>query len=407
MVGLSLLSRRAPKPGNTPDRVKPTQHASATVPEDGEPSGTGEDNAHGPALGAEQHPRGTRRRRNARDRARYGRLSEQVRNVERQPYIVAMRSYLDDIRTTLGTSTYKERESKLVYLFEVMLELGLNTNPAELDKDDINALTDWMRRRNLALSYQSKLWLHLKGLLGYVGNHILDDMRRRGQWRPPKRIYRKTKVKSKDEVVRILNRLSQLPGWRAAMVTGATAMYFATGVRPKELRLAGIDDLDMTRWVLTVEHPKGENSWAVGGEEVRIFEDFRQYVLDYLSAREAHLRQLGLDPEQVKPLFPNENGSCYSADGWRTARWKLCNDLGIDDMPYKALRPSFGQHLKNNGAPIEAVSKALRHQTVATTEQFYARIQTEQAWDTLEQYWQAPEFDMVEVRKKRNGSPKP
>lgn len=122
-------------------------------------------------------------------------------------------------------------------------------------------------------------------------------------------------------------------------------------------------------------------------------------MLDYLSIRDAHLRQLGFDPVQVKPLFPNENGGFYSADGWRTARWKVFRDLGIDDMPYKALRPSFGQHLKNNGAPIEAVSKALRHQTVATTEQFYARIQTEQAWNTLERYWQTPKVEVVKGLK--------
>ncbi len=173
-----------------------------------------------------------------------------------------------------------------------------------------------------------------------------------------------------------------------------------------DVQLAGIDDFDMNLWVLTVEHSKGEGSWAVGGEEVRIFPDFRQYVLNYLSARDAHLRQLGLDPKRVKPLLPDEKGECYSAYCWRTARWKVFKDLGIDDMPYKTLRPSFGQHPKNNGAPIEAVSKVLRHQSVATTEQFYARIQTKQAWDTLEQYWQTPEVEAVEVRRNQNGSSK-
>ncbi len=59
------------------------------------------------------------------------------------------------------------------------------------------------------------------------------------------------------------------------------------------------------------------------------------------------------------------------------------------------LRASFGQRLKDAGAPIEAVSKALRHTTVATTEKFYARIRSNRAWDALERAWETPRVDVV------------
>ena len=40
---------------------------------------------------------------------------------------------------------------------------------------------------------------------------------------------------------------------------------------------------------------------------------------------------------------------------------------------------------------------ALRHQTVVTTEQFYARVRTDRAWDALEELWNKPE---VRVERK-------
>lgn len=309
--------------------------------------------------------------------------------MERHPYITAMRAYLDGIQSTVGKATLRERESKLLYLLEVMLELRLCTDPRDIDKDEIDALVMWMRGRNLGLSYQAKLWQYLRGFLAYVGNNILDAMKARGQWKPPKRAYRPVTVKDDGWFSDTVPRLASETGWRPRMVLAATAIYYHTGLRPKELRLAALRDLDLQRWTLTIRHPKGEGSWAVEGERVRLFPDVRAFVLDYLDFRAARLRQLDVDPANVEPLFPNEKGGYYSDTGWRMARYKVFRSIGID-ANYKVLRASFAQKLKDNGAPIENVSVALRHKTVATTEQFYARIRTDRAWDALEELWRKP-----------------
>lgn len=144
------------------------------------------------------------------------------------------------------------------------------------------------------------------------------------------------------------------------MVLAATAIYYYTGLRPKELRLAGLRDLDLRRRILTIRHPKGEGSWAVDGERVRLFPYVRPFLLDYLDFRAARMHQLGIDPANVEPLFPNELGGYYSDTGWRMARYKVFRSIGID-ANYKVLRASFAQKLNDNGAPIENVSVALRH----------------------------------------------
>src|SRR3989442_9206702 len=228
--------------------------------------------------------------------------------MERHPFIVTMRAYLDGIQSTVGRATLRERESKLLYLFEVMLELRLSTDPRTMDKEEIDALVLWMREKNLGLAYQAKLWQYLRGLLAFVGNNILDVMKARGQWRPPKQAYRPITVKDDGWFAAIVSKLANETDWRPRMVLAATAIYYHTGLRPKELRLAALRDLDLRRWTLMIRHPKGEGSWAVEGEVVRLFPNVRPFALDYLDNRLDRLSQLRLDPASTEPLFPNEKG---------------------------------------------------------------------------------------------------
>ena len=342
-----------------------------------------------PALGAGLDPHGSGTGRKDRGIARWKALRRRKRNLERHPYIIAMRQYLSDTRSAVQPNTLRERESKLLYLFQVLLEFRLDTDPAAIREDHVHALVKWMRDKELSLGYQAKLWQYLRGLLAYVGNDVLGRMTARGQWKPPKTNYSPTVPKDDSWYKDACDRLSKMPGWRPSVVLAATALYLHTGLRPKELRLASIRDLDLQRWTLRVRHPKGEQAWASDGESVRIFNGARPILSRYLELRDVRLKEVGLNPEAVEPLFPNENGEHYSDSGWRMARYKAYEEAGIDGN-YKTLRPTFGQRLKDRGASIEAVSKALRHKSVLTTEAFYARIRAEDAWDQLEEAWEKP-----------------
>src|SRR5207247_10644794 len=86
--------------------------------------------------------------------------------MERHPYIVTLHAYLEGIRSTVGEATLRERESKLLYLFEVMLQLRLIPDPRTMDKEEIDSLVLWMRERNLGLAYQAKLGQEVRGTPG-------------------------------------------------------------------------------------------------------------------------------------------------------------------------------------------------------------------------------------------------
>jgi integrase len=79
---------------------------------------------------------------------------------------------------------------------------------------------------------------------------------------------------------------------------------------------------------------------------------------------------------------------------WSTARWtKLKKQIEMAsgvEFRWKDLRPTYAQRPKDLGAPIEAVSKCLRHTDTRTTERYCARIRNETAFSLVRQIWETP-----------------
>ncbi len=163
----------------------------------------------------------------------------------------------------------------------------------------------------------------------------------------------------------------------------------ATGLRRKEIRLARLQDLDLRAWHITVSHPKGEGSWATDTEVAPIAPFGREALMDFLAEREKALRGWGLDQREALIPFRYRNGRRrgtmdYMPDGMLG---KLKADLerssGVGFHMSRGssnLRATFGQMAIDGGAPIESVSRAMRHRTTRTTEEYYARIRTEDAF---------------------------
>jgi len=69
---------------------------------------------------------------------------------------------------------------------------------------------------------------------------------------------------------------------------------------------------------------------------------------------------------------------------------------------WKDFRPTLAQVCKDAGAPIEAISKVLRHSSSKTTERYYARIRPESAFSQVKTAWQAWKPLQVEIQKVQN-----
>lgn len=157
--------------------------------------------------------------------------------------------------------------------------------------------------------------------------------------------------------------------------------------------MARFHDLHLERAEIIVSSPKGQRQWASGQEIAPIMPGIEHNLREYLEIREGKLRELGLDPIEVEQLFPylTRNGKIgyWNENEWRKLTYEVARVTGIR-FRWKDLRPTFAQLAKDHGAPIEAISKCLRHTSTSTIEQYYARIWSETAFSQVRQVWEAP-----------------
>src|SRR2546425_2946840 len=181
------------------------------------------------------------------------------------------------------------------------------------------------------------------------------------------------------------------------------AFMFGTGLRPKELRLADLKDLDTNRWVFKVMHPKKVRG-AIVGAELAIYADTRVHLADFLAARERHLLELGIDPASVTALIPSERGKHYSEVGFRNIRIDTFRNAGVKG-DFRVLRRTHEQLLMDRleqrdykeGSVIEIAAKRLRH-SPQTALKHYADLRTRRGQDAAKEAWEAP---VVEIRSRK------
>ncbi len=130
-----------------------------------------------------------------------------------------------------------------------------------MGRREIQAFMAWMKRSHIDPVIQAKYMSHLAPFLKTYKNFILEEMKADGI-RLPKPNKKPIRVIAEDDLKRIFESLAAMPGWHGSVARGIIALYFAIGVRPKELREAHLEELDLGRGTFFIRHPKGEGSWA-------------------------------------------------------------------------------------------------------------------------------------------------
>jgi site-specific recombinase XerD len=148
--------------------------------------------------------------------------------------------------------------------------------------DDIKKIWEWFRKNGLAPSTQEKYLNHLNGLLRFCKTRVVDDMKIEGV-RLPKGQHEPISCIKETDLAKIQSKASEINGWIGTVAVFIINTYPAIGLRPKELRLAQLDDLNIKKWEMLVRHPKGEKSW---GEQrtVIIHPQAIEATIRYLSA---------------------------------------------------------------------------------------------------------------------------
>jgi integrase len=198
----------------------------------------------------------------------------------------------------------------------------------------------------------------------------------------------------------------KIGGWYGEIARFIMAMYPYSGLRPSELRLAHIDDIDTKKWRIYVRHPKGEGKYA-RQRFAPILPPARQIVIDYLNAREKHLRELGI--MKAVPLIPanHKDGiGFYSETRFRGIKEKVRAMTPGLQFSLKTFRDTFCQmNIDRNPGNLSAVSVLMGHSTTKTTERHYGRMRTEYALDAIQKEWEMTSVKkpMIEIKNQLPG----
>jgi integrase len=317
------------------------------------------------------------------------------------PFLTAARRYLKDVRAYYRTSTLERKERDLRTIYLDLRALAISTTPAKLREEHVEALLlRWQSRstkrgdrRGLDLATQEKLLAGLEGFLTWMGNPVITKMRQRRHVRFPRGTQKPIQILEHDELLRLQSAAESIEGWRGSVARFLVGFLPYSGLRPKEIRLAKLEDVDLVRGRILVTSPKGEGSWAAP-DYAPIPSAARQVVEDYLVERGAYL-----EGEICEWLIPLRRYHGREATGaWSdTLLRKLKSDLqeqsGVRFRGIKTFRATFAQSAIDKGAPIEAVSRAMRHGSTRTTEAYYARIRASSAFAEIERAFAQPSIE--------------
>jgi len=253
----------------------------------------------------------------------------------------------------------------------------LKPDPKDWKEPEIVSLIASMRERGLSHATQAKYLGVVNGLLKYLGNSVLDSMKKTNpQVFPMVDTERKGSLKE-DDLAKVLRATESRGDWTGECRRFVFGMYAYTGLRASELIKAIRHDLDTTSWTIRVSHPKGERSYGKP-RIVPIPEPLRPIVQRFLNKRETYLAKMGM--LETEPLVfpkgkPNEFLNYGSLNNWKIALRKLSGVM----FTVHSLRRTYGQNLLNRGVPIETVSLMLGHNSTLTTEKHYCRKDVDSA----------------------------
>ncbi len=330
----------------------------------------------------------------------------------RYPFLASVVKYLDTRRGVVAESTFNEESRKLRYLGRILEELKAkgkisSTDPRLVTRKDIQAFLTLMSEKGLDGETKAKYLQYLGGLLIFFGNPVLETMRREG-WKSPNVRGKTIRVLDERSLMTIQQAAETMRGWNGDLARFMVWFYPYTGVRPSELRLAHVEDLNLRTWEFSVRHPKGDGSW---GERrtVMVMPPARPAVLRYLEARDAYIHQKGL--EKATALMPNcyrRRDEFFSSNALRQIKAEIQRRAGVK-FRLKDFRPTFAQTtVDRDSSLLPDVSRILGHSNLATTQKYYAQIRGSTALQRIERAWtserpEGPKNHLIETEKYLSG----
>ncbi len=172
---------------------------------------------------------------------------------------------------------------------------------------------------------------------------------------------------SENQIVAVLEKLSETDGWMGKRDLAMVELFYSTGMRISELAGVTLADLNPSKGTVTV---------LGKGSKQRII-PVGQYAWDAIDEyKYASKHKFGVR-EANQPLFLGKNGTPLGPDGIRLRVKKAIKAIAeLKKMSPHVLRHTFATHLLNAGADLMALKDLLGHANLSTT-QVYTHVQVD------------------------------
>ncbi|MGD0818055.1 MAG: site-specific integrase [Methanomassiliicoccales archaeon] len=329
----------------------------------------------------------------------------------RYPFLDAANQYLEAMEGLLAEATWIEYERRLRRMdkdFRSLVESGEigQYNPWKMTEKEILAYLKLLKARGLKPSGISHNIDSLNSLLHFIGNGAMDMTRMRFAQSFPKRAFQRygpISDEDRKKIIQAANNANE-SDWQLMLGYGITVIGICTGLRPKELRLATIGDLNLAKGTIHTEHVKGEDSYGLA-RDTGIHPDGIPFLIRYVRVRAAIIAKKAPTCEALFPAIQaiKKGGDGYfSPNHLSKLRAKVIAQTGVK-YDNRACRRTFGQMNVDMGVPIDAVSRMMGHSSTKTTEKYYCRKTTESAISDAQKVWgNAPKPQEVARSEKVN-----
>lgn len=285
-------------------------------------------------------------------------------------------NYLKASEGNFEESTYAEKRRKLFQYSDIIYALhkeGVIKSSAakNITAAEIDAYVMFRRSQGIKDSTICKDLSILGNLFDFVKN---DEMK------VYKAVYGKRKPRSyngkldplPDETIEKVYALARSTDrWNVIEGCMAIILGCAAGCRPQESKLLDVSDLHHLdpQPSVHIKHVKGEGKW--GRERtVPLNDGVSDIVEKYLIMRQKKLDSLGRYSEAV---FPPLTGDKKYVSQQSMSRFKMIvADILKEDFVLKDGRRSYGQRMLDRDVPMEKVSYCMGHDSIETTQKFYA-----------------------------------
>ncbi|MBR6038189.1 MAG: site-specific integrase [Candidatus Methanomethylophilaceae archaeon] len=284
--------------------------------------------------------------------------------------------YLAAIQGNFKDSTFDEKRRKLNYFADLLYALHQEgkisaCNPRALTKEDINAYVTFRRSKGIRDSTIAKDLSLIGELMTFVDNNAMRLYKvTYGNKKP--RCYNGKLDPLSDEIIERVYELARATDeWRVLQGCMAIILGCAAGLRPQESRQMYVHDvhhLDPEPYV-HVKHVKGEGKW--GRERSSPLNDGVSDIMEkYLAMRQAKLDRLGINSEALFPPLRSKK-EFVSQQSMNRFKDIVAKKLGVS-FALKDGRRAYGQRMLDRGVPIEFVSYCMGHDSLETTQKYYA-----------------------------------